>query len=117
MTPEPTPLRRCASAPHEPAAATLLVLLTRACTLTPMRFLGIGMIIAQDVDTTLVRMLLVTLMGRSHWWLTGDGRVPRASVRVVEQERTPTPENARSRVSAFRWNRFLGACVSMIRRH
>lgn len=57
------------------AAATLLILVTGAFTLsslTPMRFLGIGMIVALVIDATLVRMLLVpalvALMGRANWW-------------------------------------------------
>ncbi|MFF1946864.1 MMPL family transporter [Rhodococcus qingshengii] len=57
------------------AAATLLILVTGAFTLselTPMRFIGIGMIIALALDATLVRMLLVpalvTLMGNANWW-------------------------------------------------
>ena len=57
------------------AAATLLILVTGAFTLsslTPMRFLGIGMIVALVIDATLVRMLLVPalvgLMGRANWW-------------------------------------------------
>ncbi|MGX1805866.1 MMPL family transporter [Nocardia sp. NPDC055321] len=57
------------------AAATLLVLITGAFTispLTPMRFLGLGMVIALVIDATLVRMLLVPalvkLMGPANWW-------------------------------------------------
>ncbi|MGW4477897.1 MMPL family transporter [Rhodococcus triatomae] len=57
------------------AAAALLILVTGAFTLsslTPMRFLGIGMIVALVIDATLVRMLLVpalvALMGRANWW-------------------------------------------------
>ncbi|MGW0041490.1 MMPL family transporter [Rhodococcus sp. NPDC003348] len=57
------------------AAAALLILVTGAFTLsalTPMRFLGVGMIIALVIDATLVRMLLVpalvALMGRANWW-------------------------------------------------
>lgn len=76
------------------AAATLLVLVTGAFTLsplTPMRFLGVGMIIALVVDATLVRMLLVPalveLMGRANWWMPGSGRLRRRSVTVVEKER------------------------------
>ncbi|WP_433723435.1 MMPL family transporter [Nocardia sp. CA-129566] len=79
------------------AAATLLVLVTGAFTLsplTPMRFLGIGMIIALIIDATLVRMLLVPalvkLMGRANWWLPGAGRRARAVVTVVEKQRAPS---------------------------
>ncbi|MFD7841661.1 MMPL family transporter [Nocardia sp. NPDC059764] len=63
------------------AAATLLVLITGAFTLsplTPMRFLGLGMVIALIIDATLVRMLLVPalvkLMGPANWWTPGQGR-------------------------------------------
>jgi len=79
------------------AAATLLVLVTGAFTLsplTPMRFLGIGMIIALVVDATLVRMLLVPalvkLMGRANWWLPGAGRPDRPVLTVVEKQRAPS---------------------------
>ncbi|MFE3191812.1 MMPL family transporter [Nocardia sp. NPDC059240] len=61
------------------AAATLLVLITGAFTLsplTPMRFLGLGMVIALIIDATLVRMLLVPalvkLMGPANWWAPGN---------------------------------------------
>jgi len=57
------------------AAATLLVIVTGAFALsplTPMRMLGIGMIIALIIDATLVRMLLVPatvrLLGAANWW-------------------------------------------------
>ncbi|MGL4306522.1 MAG: MMPL family transporter [Mycobacteriaceae bacterium] len=57
------------------AAAILLMLVTGAfalSALTPMRFIGIGMIIALTIDATLVRMLLVPtlikLMGRANWY-------------------------------------------------
>lgn len=63
------------------AAATLLVLITGAFTLsplTPMRFLGLGMVIALVIDATLVRMLLVPalvkLMGPANWWAPGNRR-------------------------------------------
>ncbi|MFJ4652653.1 MMPL family transporter [Nocardia sp. NPDC088792] len=63
------------------AAATLLVLITGAFTLsplTPMRFLGLGMVIALIIDATLVRMLLVPalvkLMGPANWWTPGRRR-------------------------------------------
>ncbi|WP_227983519.1 MMPL family transporter [Nocardia spumae] len=63
------------------AAATLLVIITGAFTLsplTPMRFLGLGMILALIIDATLVRMLLVpalvTLMGPANWWPMRPGR-------------------------------------------
>lgn len=75
------------------AAATLLVIVTGAFTLsplTPMRFLGLGMIIALLIDATLVRMLLVPalvkLMGPANWWnpLAGRRLVP-ATVEHTEQ--------------------------------
>ncbi|MBF6089992.1 MMPL family transporter [Nocardia cyriacigeorgica] len=63
------------------AAAVLLIIVTGAFTLsplTPMRFLGLGMIIALIIDATLVRMLLVPalvqLMGPVNWWMPGVGR-------------------------------------------
>ncbi|WP_280236658.1 MMPL family transporter [Nocardia cyriacigeorgica] len=62
------------------AAAVLLIVVTGAFTLsplTPMRFLGIGMILALIIDATLVRMLLVPalvqLMGPLNWWMPGTG--------------------------------------------
>ncbi|MFC9996037.1 MMPL family transporter [Nocardia sp. NPDC127526] len=65
------------------AAATLLVLITGAFTispLTPMRFLGLGMVIALIIDATLVRMLLVPalvkLMGPANWWTPTGRRDP-----------------------------------------
>ncbi|MFD0363209.1 MMPL family transporter [Nocardia sp. GCM10030253] len=81
------------------AAATLLILVTGAFTLsplTPMRFLGLGMIIALIIDATLVRMLLVPalvkLMGRANWWMPGTGGPPRPSTVVTEriEETAPT---------------------------
>ncbi|KAF0846722.1 MMPL family transporter [Nocardia caishijiensis] len=60
------------------AAAVLLVLVTGAFALsplTPMRLLGVGMIVALILDATLVRMLLVPalvqLMGPANWWYPG----------------------------------------------
>ncbi|MGV9721201.1 MMPL family transporter [Nocardia beijingensis] len=78
------------------AAATLLVIVTGAFTLsplTPMRFLGLGMIIALVVDATLVRMLLVPalvqLMGPANWWSPRRRRVVPATVGRI-RDRTPT---------------------------
>ncbi|RVW03392.1 MMPL family transporter [Rhodococcus spongiicola] len=79
------------------AAATLLILVTGAFTLselTPMRFIGMGMIIALALDATLVRMLLVPalvkLMGEANWWgpaflrrRTNDSRPVSAEQRVA----------------------------------
>ncbi|MBF6287745.1 MMPL family transporter [Nocardia cyriacigeorgica] len=63
------------------AAAVLLIIVTGAFTLsplTPMRFLGLGMILALIIDATLVRMLLVPalvqLMGPLNWWMPGSKR-------------------------------------------
>jgi len=76
------------------AAATLLILATGAFTLselTPMRFIGIGMITALLIDATLVRMLLVPalvkLMGPANWW----PRIQQRDQAVVKLERSPTP--------------------------
>jgi uncharacterized membrane protein YdfJ with MMPL/SSD domain len=61
--------------------------------LTPMRLLGLGMIIALLIDATLVRMLLVPalveLMGRANWWMPGTGGPPRASTMVTERVEEP----------------------------
>ncbi|MGN2637367.1 MMPL family transporter [Nocardia takedensis] len=69
------------------AAAVLLILVTGAFTLsplTPMRFLGLGMIIALLIDATLVRMLLVPalvqLMGPANWWSPKFFRRPQPSI-------------------------------------
>ncbi|MFG1795197.1 MMPL family transporter [Nocardia sp. NPDC049149] len=78
------------------AAATLLIIVTGAFTLsplTPMRFLGLGMIIALLIDATLVRMLLVPalvkLMGPANWWTPGRRR--RLVPATVEQVTAPAP--------------------------
>ncbi|WP_067847178.1 MMPL family transporter [Nocardia lijiangensis] len=78
------------------AAAVLLVLVTGAFTLsplTPMRFLGIGMIIALVIDATLVRMLLVPalvqLMGGANWWMPGSRRPRRHVATVLEKTGEP----------------------------
>ncbi|MEV0292199.1 MMPL family transporter [Nocardia sp. NPDC050710] len=74
------------------AAAVLLIFVTGAFTLsplTPMRFLGLGMIIALIIDATLVRMLLVPalvqLMGPANWWLPGGRRPKRQPATVLEK--------------------------------
>ncbi|AHH16739.1 membrane protein, MMPL family [Nocardia nova SH22a] len=79
------------------AAATLLVFITGAFTLsplTPMRFLGLGMILALIIDATLVRMLLVpalvTLMGPVNWW----------PMRALRQDRYPEGNGLDSPVRA-----------------
>lgn len=77
------------------AAATLLVIVTGAFTLsplTPMRFLGLGMIVALLIDATLVRMLLVPalvkLMGPANWW--HPSRRPRRVSATVERVQEST---------------------------
>lgn len=79
------------------AAATLLVIVTGAFTLsplTPMRFLGLGMIIALVVDATLVRMLLVPalvqLMGPANWWSPRRRRVVAATVDRIRERASAT---------------------------
>ncbi|MFI6428754.1 MMPL family transporter [Rhodococcus oryzae] len=68
------------------AAATLLILVTGAFTLSDlsvMRFIGVGMIVALIIDATVVRMLLVPalvkLMGEANWW------APASMVRLRER--------------------------------
>jgi len=63
------------------AAAILLIVVTGAFALssiTTMRFVGVGMIIALFLDATVVRMLLVPailkLMGNAAWWAPGPLR-------------------------------------------
>jgi uncharacterized membrane protein YdfJ with MMPL/SSD domain len=63
------------------AAALLLIVVTGAFALssvTTMRFVGVGMIIALVLDATVVRMLfvpaLLRLMGPSAWWAPGPLR-------------------------------------------
>ncbi|MET0419530.1 MAG: efflux RND transporter permease subunit, partial [Actinoplanes sp.] len=63
------------------AAALLLIVVTGAFALssvTTMRFVGVGMIIALLLDATVVRMLLVPavlgLMGNAAWWAPGPLR-------------------------------------------
>ena len=63
------------------AAAVLLIVVTGAFALssiTTMRFVGVGMIIALLLDATVVRMLLVPailkLLGEAAWWAPGPLR-------------------------------------------
>jgi len=74
------------------AAATLLVLVTGAFALsplTPMRMLGLGMIIALVLDATLVRMLLVPatvrLLGAANWWSPFPRREREAAAPVAAE--------------------------------
>ncbi|NLU84207.1 MMPL family transporter [Rhodococcus sp. HNM0569] len=79
------------------AAAALLVVVTGAFTLsdlTMMRFIGVGMIVALVIDTTLVRMLLVpalvALMGEANWWAPRWARASTTPPRASD----PDPEHA-----------------------
>ncbi|MFD6389118.1 MMPL family transporter [Nocardia sp. NPDC060259] len=85
------------------AAAVLLILVTGAFALsplTPMRFLGLGMIIALVLDATLVRMLLVPalvqLMGPANWWLPSRA-LDRSDATVLRATEESTMEAALDR--------------------
>jgi RND superfamily putative drug exporter len=83
------------------AAALLLIVVTGAFALssvTTMRFVGVGMIIALVLDATVVRMLLVPaligLLGDAAWWAPGPLRRLQQRARLSEyaaEELTPTP--------------------------
>ncbi|MFC3734134.1 MMPL family transporter [Actinoplanes nipponensis] len=77
------------------AAALLLIVVTGAFALssvTTMRFIGVGMIVALLLDATVVRMLLVPavlkLMGDAAWWAPGPLRrlQQRAGLQEYEDE-------------------------------
>ncbi|MGW4947879.1 MMPL family transporter [Actinoplanes sp. NPDC004185] len=77
------------------AAAILLIVVTGAFALssvTTMRFIGVGMIVALFLDATVVRMLLVPavlkLMGDAAWWAPGSMRrlQQRAGLQEYEDE-------------------------------
>jgi uncharacterized membrane protein YdfJ with MMPL/SSD domain len=77
------------------AAAILLIVVTGAFALssvTTMRFIGVGMIVALLLDATVVRMLLVPsvlrLMGDAAWWAPGPLRrlQQRAGLQEYEDE-------------------------------
>ena len=77
------------------AAAILLIVVTGAFALssvTTMRFIGVGMIVALFLDATVVRMLLVPavlkLMGDAAWWSPGPLRrlQQRAGLQEYEDE-------------------------------
>jgi uncharacterized membrane protein YdfJ with MMPL/SSD domain len=77
------------------AAAILLIVVTGAFALssvTTMRFIGVGMIVALFLDATVVRMLLVPavlkLMGDAAWWAPGPLRrlQERAGLQEYEDE-------------------------------
>ncbi|WP_067697934.1 MMPL family transporter [Nocardia jejuensis] len=85
------------------AAATLLVLITAAFALsplTPMRFLGLGMVIALIIDATLVRMLLVPalvkLMGPANWWTPGRKTPAPEADSLAALHEEPQPQGSRS---------------------
>ncbi|WP_239164727.1 MMPL family transporter, partial [Actinoplanes palleronii] len=73
------------------AAALLLIVVTGAfalSTVTTMRFVGVGMIIALVLDATVVRMLLVpavlALLGNAAWWAPGPLRRLQERVGLAE---------------------------------
>ncbi len=75
------------------AAALLLIVVTGAFALssiTTMRFVGVGMIIALVLDATVVRMLLVPavlgLMGDAAWWAPGPLRRLQEKAGLAEYE-------------------------------
>ncbi|WP_084298430.1 MMPL family transporter [Actinoplanes friuliensis] len=75
------------------AAAVLLIVVTGAFALssvTTMRFVGVGMIIALFLDATVVRMLLVPavlkLMGEAAWWSPGPLRRLQQKAGLAEYE-------------------------------
>lgn len=75
------------------AAAVLLIVVTGAFALssvTTMRFVGVGMIIALVLDATVVRMLLVPavlgLLGDASWWAPGPLRRLQEKAGLAEYE-------------------------------
>jgi uncharacterized membrane protein YdfJ with MMPL/SSD domain len=73
------------------AAAILLIVVTGAFALssvTTMRFVGVGMIIALFLDATVVRLLLVPailkLLGDAAWWAPGPLRSLQAKASLAE---------------------------------
>ena len=73
------------------AAAVLLIVVTGAFALssvTTMRFVGVGMILALILDATVVRMLLVPavlgLLGNAAWWAPGPLRRLQARAGLAE---------------------------------
>jgi trehalose monomycolate/heme transporter len=87
------------------AAALLLIVVTGAfalSTVTTMRFVGVGMIIALVLDATIVRMVLVPaligLLGDAAWWAPGPLRrlQQRAGLReYADEELFPTRSTGR----------------------
>ena len=79
------------------AAALLLIVVTGAFALssvTTMRFVGVGMIIALVLDATIVRMLLVPailgLLGDAAWWAPGPLRRLQRRAGLTEHEAEET---------------------------
>ncbi|GIM96768.1 MMPL family transporter [Paractinoplanes toevensis] len=75
------------------AAALLLIVVTGAfamSSVTTMRFVGVGMIIALLLDATIVRMLLVPavlrLLGNAAWWAPGPLRRLQERAGLAEYE-------------------------------
>jgi len=75
------------------AAAVLLIVVTGAFALssvTTMRFVGVGMIVALFLDATVVRMLLVPavlrLLGEAAWWAPGPLRRLQQRAGLAEYE-------------------------------
>ncbi|GIF03771.1 hypothetical protein Asi03nite_13090 [Actinoplanes siamensis] len=96
------------------AAAILLIVVTGAfalSTVTTMRFVGVGMIVALVLDATVVRMLLVpavlALLGDAAWWAPGALRrlQERAGLaeHAGEQEPSGTPSAADARTEILQY--------------
>lgn len=87
------------------AAALLLIVVTGAfgiSSITIMRFVGVGMIVALALDATVVRMILVPavlkLMGNAAWWAPGPLKRLQQRAGIAESEESDVhPERARSR--------------------
>ncbi|MEU8242776.1 MMPL family transporter [Actinoplanes missouriensis] len=89
------------------AAALLLIVVTGAfalSTVTTMRFVGVGMIIALLLDATVVRMLLVpavlALFGDAAWWAPGPLRRLQERAGLAEHAAEPTGADADPATSA-----------------
>ncbi|WP_305784521.1 MMPL family transporter [Symbioplanes lichenis] len=80
------------------AAALLLIVVTGAFALssvTTMRFVGVGMIVALVLDATVVRMLLVPavlkLLGNAAWWAPGPLKRLQERAGLAEVSSEPAP--------------------------
>ncbi|WP_205650461.1 MMPL family transporter [Actinoplanes solisilvae] len=89
------------------AAALLLIVVTGAFALssvTTMRFVGVGMIVALVLDATVVRMLLVPavlgLMGNAAWWAPGPLRRLQERAGLAEHAELPEGKYAAAEVTA-----------------